>query len=210
MYDLSGNLLRELFVKGELSATEIAHFFLKRIDKHDPQIRAFLSLFSDRTLQKAKELDEKRAQKKPLGKLASIPIALKDNIHLFGERSSCGSKFLSNYKAPFSATVSELLEKEDALIIGKTNLDEFAMGSSTENSAFQITKNPWNLSCSPGGSSGGLQRPLGRAYAQFLSEAIQVALFVNRLLFVVLLVLNRRMAGSPDTDWLPLPLLLIT
>jgi aspartyl-tRNA(Asn)/glutamyl-tRNA(Gln) amidotransferase subunit A len=82
-------------------------------------------------------------------------VAVKDNIHVQGEISTCGSRFLKSYRAPFDATVIRLLEAEDALIIGKTNMDEFAMGSSTENSAWHLTKNPWDLRCSPGGSSGG-------------------------------------------------------
>ncbi len=155
MYQMPAHVLRDRFVKGEVSAREIAEASLKRIDRFDPQLGCFLTVLSERALAKAKALDEKRAQKKPLGKLAGVPMALKDNMHVLGESTTCGSKFLSNYKAVFDATVTRLLEEEDALIIGKTNLDEFAMGSSTENSAFQLTKNPWDVAVSPGGSSGG-------------------------------------------------------
>ncbi len=87
--------------------------------------------------------------------MAGVVVALKDNIHIKGEITTCGSKFLTNYRAVFDATVTRLLEQEDAIIIGKTNLDEFAMGSSTENSALMKTSNPWDLKCVPGGSSGG-------------------------------------------------------
>jgi aspartyl-tRNA(Asn)/glutamyl-tRNA(Gln) amidotransferase subunit A len=90
-----------------------------------------------------------------MGKIGAIPIAIKDNMHIEGEITTCGSKFLTNYKAPFSATAMRLMEKEDAILIGKTNLDEFGMGSSTTNSAFFPAHNPWDLSCVPGGSSGG-------------------------------------------------------
>src|SRR6185437_9147994 len=133
MHSLSAITLHARFIKGEISALQIAEAALKRIAEHDSKVGAFLSVLSERMLQKAKELDQKRAQNKPLGKLAGIPIALKDNIHLQGAMSTCGSRFLSNYRAIFDATVTELMEREDALIIGKTNMDEFAMGSSTEN-----------------------------------------------------------------------------
>jgi aspartyl-tRNA(Asn)/glutamyl-tRNA(Gln) amidotransferase subunit A len=155
MYKLSAIELRNKFVNGEISAVEIASYYLNRIKYFDPSINAFLKVLDDRVLSSAEKLDEKRKNNKPLGKLAGIPIALKDNQHILGEITTCGSKFLSNYKALFNATAVELMEKEDGLLIGKTNLDEFAMGSSNENSAFFTTKNPWNTSCVPGGSSGG-------------------------------------------------------
>ncbi len=100
-------------------------------------------------------LDKKRERGEQLGKLAGIPVAVKDNIHIKDELSTCASQFLTNFIAPFDSTVVKLIEKEDAIIIGKTNLDEFAMGSSTENSSMKTTRNPWNLECAPGGSSGG-------------------------------------------------------
>lgn len=155
MHTLSAIAIRDSFVKGETTATAIVQTFLDRIAKYDGQIGAFLSVFNARALAKAGELDAKRAAGKKLGKLAGIPIAIKDNIHVKGEISTCGSKFLTNYRAPFDSTVVRLLEEEDAIIIGKTNLDEFAMGSSTENSALQKTRNPWHLKSTPGGSSGG-------------------------------------------------------
>lgn len=155
IHQLSAIEIRDRFLKGELTAVEIMTAFLKRIDQYDAQVGAFLTVLKDRALEKAKILDEKKAAGKSLGKLAAIPIAIKDNMHIKGVISTCGSKFLTNYKAPFDSTVVRLLEEEDAIIIGKTNMDEFAMGSSTENSALQKTYNPWNLKCSPGGSSGG-------------------------------------------------------
>lgn len=155
MYQLSAIEIRDKFKAGEFSAVDIVTYFLKRIDAHQEQIGAFLSVFHERALEQAKSLDAKRQAGQPLGKLAGIPIALKDNIHVKGEISTCASKFLTHYRPPFSSTVTKLLEAEDAIIIGKTNMDEFAMGSSTENSALQKTFNPWDLKCSPGGSSGG-------------------------------------------------------
>ncbi len=155
MYQLSALELHSRFLKGELSARAIAEYFLKRTKAGEVQIDAFLTLFPEEFLAKADALDKKRKEGKPLGKMAAVPVAIKDNIHIKGQLTTCASKFLSNYKAVFDATVIHRLQEEDALLLGKTNLDEFAMGSSTENSAFKVTKNPWNLACSPGGSSGG-------------------------------------------------------
>lgn len=155
LHHLSATELRDAFVKGEVSALSIAQYFLQRIERYNQQTGSFLSVLGPRMLLKAEALDHKRAQGKPLGKLAGVPIAIKDNMHLKGETTSCASKFLHNYKAPFHATAVHLLEEEDALITGKTNLDEFAMGSSTEHSAYFKSHNPWDLSCAPGGSSGG-------------------------------------------------------
>lgn len=155
MHRLSAVDLRDRFVKGEISAESIAESILQRIAAHDPKIGAFLHFEEERLKKLAKRLDEKRKSGKPLGKMAGIPVGIKDNIHIKGEITTCGSLFLKNYRAPFDATVVRLLEEEDALLVGKMNLDEFAMGSSTENSAYHPTKNPWDLNCSPGGSSGG-------------------------------------------------------
>jgi aspartyl-tRNA(Asn)/glutamyl-tRNA(Gln) amidotransferase subunit A len=155
MHRFTGFDLHQLFLKEELSAVEITQTYLKRIEKFNPHIQAFLAVWNEKALKKAHALDQKKQQKKNIGKLAGVPIAIKDNIHVLGEKTTCGSKFLSNYKAVFDATVIKYLEEEDAIILGKTNLDEFAMGSSTETSAFFTTKNPWDLTCSPGGSSGG-------------------------------------------------------
>lgn len=155
MHLFSAVKLNQLFQSGELSARAIAEAVLKRIAHLDPKTGAFLAVFEQRLMQKASQLDEKRKKKQPLGKLAAIPIAIKDNIHIKGELTTCASKFLSNYRAPFDASVVRFLEEQDALLIGKTNMDEFAMGSSGQHSAFHATKNPWNLACSPGGSSSG-------------------------------------------------------
>ena len=155
MYELSATALHSLFLQGEVSAQQIVESALRRIAHFGPKVGAFLSVFSERALAKAKALDNKRAKGEKVGKLAGVTIVLKDNINVLGEKMTCGSKFLSNYTSVFDATVTRLIEEEDGIILGKTNMDEFAMGSSTENSAFHLTKNPWNLACTPGGSSGG-------------------------------------------------------
>lgn len=155
MHMLSAVEIHERFMLGEFSAESIVRHFLQRIERWDGEIKAFLCVYAEKALAKAAELDRKRARGLPLGQLAAIPILLKDNIHVKGEITTCASKFLSNYIAPFDSTVAELITAADGIIIGKSNLDEFAMGSSTENSAFQVSRNPWNLHCSPGGSSGG-------------------------------------------------------
>ncbi|MGM0439967.1 MAG: Asp-tRNA(Asn)/Glu-tRNA(Gln) amidotransferase subunit GatA [Chlamydiota bacterium] len=155
MYRSTALDIRRQFITGIYSAQEIAEYYLDRIEHYNPQIGAFLAVYKEQSKIQARKLDKKLAAGQHLGKLAGVPIALKDNVHVKGEITTCASQILTHYRPPFTATAVELLEKEDAIIIGKTNLDEFAMGSSTENSAFQLTKNPWNLKCTPGGSSGG-------------------------------------------------------
>jgi aspartyl-tRNA(Asn)/glutamyl-tRNA(Gln) amidotransferase subunit A len=161
LHQLSAIELNQALVEGHIRAVEIASSFIDRIRRRDEALGAFLSILSDRAHFQAEAIDRKRRENKPLGKLAGIPIAIKNNMHLKHEITTCGSKFLKNYRAPFDATAVHLLEQEDALILGTTNLDEFAMGSSTENSAFFPTHNPWNAERSPGGSSGGSAAAIG-------------------------------------------------
>jgi aspartyl-tRNA(Asn)/glutamyl-tRNA(Gln) amidotransferase subunit A len=155
MYKETAHSLHQHFIKKKISAEEIVRYYLKRIEAFDGRIGAFLSVFPERALAQARALDQKRAAGKEVGRLAGVVVGVKDNIHVKGEITTCGSKFLTNYRAVFDATVTRLLEQADAIIIGKTNLDEFAMGSSTEHSALKQTNNPWNLNRVPGGSSGG-------------------------------------------------------
>jgi aspartyl-tRNA(Asn)/glutamyl-tRNA(Gln) amidotransferase subunit A len=155
MYKKTALELHQLFTQKKVSCEELTCYFLKRIEKYDKHLKSFICVYSNRAIKKAKDLDKKLKEKKQVGCLAGIPIAIKDNIHIKGEITTCGSKFLTNYKAVFNATVIDLLEKQDAIILGKTNMDEFAMGSSGENSSFFPTKNPWDLNCVPGGSSAG-------------------------------------------------------
>jgi len=155
IHQLSGVELRRQFVEGQISAVEIVQQMLGRIERNDGQVGAFLVVLRERALARAEALDAKRRRGEPLGRLAGVPVAIKDNMHILGELTTCGSRFLTNYRAVFDSTVVSRIEAEDGLLIGKTNCDEFAMGSSTENSALQKTCNPWALHCTPGGSSGG-------------------------------------------------------
>lgn len=140
---------------GQIKAVDITREYLDRIKEKDGNINAFLEVFNKSALKKAEEVDLKASQGKPLGMLAGVPVAIKDNMLYKNHKMTCASKILENYISPYTATVVEKLLKEDAVIIGRTNMDEFAMGSSTENSAFMKTKNPLNTQCVPGGSSGG-------------------------------------------------------
>lgn len=165
MHTWTAEHLHETFLKNEISASEIANFFLDRINNHDSKYNSFLNVLSDETLKCAQQLDAKRKNNQQLGRLAGVPIAIKDNIHIKGIRSTCASQFLKDFVAPYDASVIELLKKEDALLIGKTNMDEFAMGSSTEHSSFFPTRNPVDPSLSPGGSSGGSAAAVAAQFA---------------------------------------------
>jgi len=137
------------------TATEVAAALFERIKTVEPKVDAYLTLCEDMAMAQAKTVDEKVKAGVPLGKFAGVPIAIKDNISTDGIKTTCASKMLYDYIPPYDATVVKKLKEEDAIIIGKTNMDEFAMGSSTENSSFKNTKNPWDLERVPGGSSGG-------------------------------------------------------
>jgi aspartyl-tRNA(Asn)/glutamyl-tRNA(Gln) amidotransferase subunit A len=137
-----------------VSAVEIANDYLRRIQAQDAQLGAFLSVDPERTLEEARAAQE-RLDQGAASPLTGIPFAVKDNISTAGRPTTCASKILEGYVPPFDATVAKLLARQACPLLGKTNLDEFAMGASTENSAFQATRNPWDLERSPGGSSGG-------------------------------------------------------
>ncbi|MFA4999054.1 MAG: amidase, partial [Candidatus Paceibacterota bacterium] len=141
--------------KREFSAVELTKDYLEEIKNEDKKISAFLTITEDSALSQAKEVDEKISKNQDIDVLSGVPCAIKDNILVDGVKCTAGSKILENYVAPYSATVVKKLKKRGAVVLGKTNLDEFAMGSSTENSAFFTTKNPNNLDRVPGGSSGG-------------------------------------------------------
>jgi aspartyl-tRNA(Asn)/glutamyl-tRNA(Gln) amidotransferase subunit A len=140
---------------GELTSVELTQAYLDQIKAHDGDVKAFLRVDATAALDRAAEIDKRRREKKPLGRLAGLPVAIKDLLCTQGEVTTCGSRMLENFKPPYDATVIAKLKAADAVLIGKTNMDEFAMGGSTENSAYQKTANPWDLDRTPGGSSGG-------------------------------------------------------
>ncbi len=155
MLDHTATELLQRQVGGDLTAESITQSFLSHLREHDGRLRAFLHVDEAEALQQAKAIDVKRKQGQSLGKLAGIPVAVKDVLCTKGRRTSCGSKILQDFVPPYDAHVISTLRNADAILIGKTNCDEFAMGSSTENSAYQTTRNPWDLERTPGGSSGG-------------------------------------------------------
>ena len=143
--------IASLVSKGELKPSEVIESFLRRFEETEEKVKAYITPLFEEALEQAKKLDDK----KPEGKLFGVPVAVKDNIVIKGVRTTCASKILENFVSPYDATVIEKLKKEGAIFVGKTNMDEFAMGSSTEYSAFFPTRNPWDTERVPGGSSGG-------------------------------------------------------
>ncbi len=147
--------LHKELASGKISSLELTQDLLRRIDKVDPKIKAYLRLTEEEALRSAKAADERFAAKDRINPLLGIPFALKDNMCVRGAETTCASKILEGYIPAYSASAVERLQEVGAVMVGKANMDEFAMGSSTENSAFQLTANPWDTSRVPGGSSGG-------------------------------------------------------
>ena len=147
--------LTDAYRRGELTPTAVAEAYLARIDALDGRVGAYLTVVRDQALAAARESELRWRAGAPLGPLDGAPVALKDVLCTRGVRTTCGSKMLESFVPPYDATVVERLRAAGAVILGKTNMDEFAMGSSTEHSAFHPTRNPWDLARVPGGSSGG-------------------------------------------------------
>lgn len=144
-----------LLQKKELCARELVQEYFRRIERQEPSVGAYLTVCGQSALSKAEEIDQKRRQGEPLSALAGIPMAVKDNLCVQGIKTTCAGKMLADFTPPYTATAVKRLLERDCILLGKTNLDEFSMGSSTENSAFQSTRNPLNPERVPGGSSGG-------------------------------------------------------
>ncbi|MEH2374891.1 Asp-tRNA(Asn)/Glu-tRNA(Gln) amidotransferase subunit GatA [Nostoc sp.] len=147
--------LHQQLVKKERSAVEITQEALERIQALEPKLHSFLCVTAERALEQAGAVDAKIAAGEEIGLLAGIPVGIKDNLCTKGIPTTCASRILENFVPPYESTATQKLADVGAVMVGKTNLDEFAMGSSTENSAYQVTANPWDLSRVPGGSSGG-------------------------------------------------------
>ncbi len=147
--------LHQQLINKERSAVEIAQEALNRIETIEPKIHSFLHITPDRALEQAQQVDAKIAAGEEIGLLAGIPIGIKDNLCTKGISTTCASRILQNFVPPYESTVTQKLADAGTVMVGKTNMDEFAMGGSTETSAYQLTANPWDVARVPGGSSGG-------------------------------------------------------
>lgn len=155
LFEQPAHVLHDMLVNKEITSLELTQAVLARIDEVEGDVQAYLTITREEALAQAKAADEKIAKGEEIAFLEGIPGAIKDNICTKGIKTTCASKILQKFVPPYDATVMQKLEAQNPVVLGKTNLDEFAMGGSTENSAYHPTCNPWNTDCVPGGSSGG-------------------------------------------------------
>ena len=155
LFEQPAHVLHDMLVNKEITSLELTEAVLARIDQVEGDVQAYLTVTRDEAIAQAKAVDEKIARGEEIAFLEGIPGAIKDNICTKGVKTTCASRILQKFVPPYDATVVQKLAAQNPVVLGKTNLDEFAMGGSTENSAFHPTHNPWNTDCVPGGSSGG-------------------------------------------------------
>jgi len=167
LYELSAHELHELIRNKKVSVKEVTEAILNRINTVEPVIDSYITITGEQALKKAEEVQKKLDDGGQVPLLAGIPMALKDNLCTEGIKTTCASKMLENFIPPYSATAVKKLEEEDTILLGKLNMDEFAMGSTTENSRFKKTKNPWDVERVPGGSSGGSAAAVAAGEAVF-------------------------------------------
>lgn len=165
--DLTIRQLSQAFDEGATTSLEATEAYLQRIEDVDPIIKSYITVTKEKAIEAAKAADQRRAKGQKLGMLDGIPMALKDIFCTEGILTTCASKMLHNYVPPYNATSWKRLEEAGVVLLGKCNMDEFAMGSSTENSAYQVTCNPFDIECVPGGSSGGSAAALAADLAAF-------------------------------------------
>ena len=161
----TGSEIADEIRSGELRAADCLEAFLARIHRQDDRIHSFLELFEDSARREAESVDRDRKAGRPLGPLAGVPVAIKDILVRRGYRASCGSRILEGFVSPYTSTAVGNLERAGAVLLGRTNMDEFAMGSSTEHSAYGVTRNPHDLERTPGGSSGGSAAAVAARFA---------------------------------------------
>lgn len=171
--------LSDAMQRGDLTSREVTQAYLDRIHQVEGKVQAYISLNEEEALRQADECDKKRQQGEKVSPLCGIPVAVKDNICVKGGKTTCASKMLADFVSPYSATVWEKLQAAGCVLLGKTNLDEFAMGSSTENSAFHPTHNPRDLSRVPAGRPAARRRASRRMKPPFLSAATPAAPFAS-------------------------------
>jgi len=167
LHELSIQETHELLASREISAQELTRAYLERIQRLDPQVKSYVTVSEELALEQAREADERLSKGEGLTPLTGIPYSAKDSISTRGVNTTCSSKILANYKPFYDSTAIRKLKSTGAVLLGKTNMDEFGMGSSTENSGFFTTHNPWNFAHVPGGSSGGSAAAVAAGLAPF-------------------------------------------